>query len=419
MKRTAAVLGFVVSLLLALPITAGAAEPNSLLPLEVEGKGVCYVNAEGVPVLFDDWSYASFFENGVAVVTQKDTGLEALINDRGEYVTPYMDTFILYDEWFPGITRVMIGGDTELCALYLREEQSLCPFDFIQLYPGGTADEPYAAVSKALGTYGYVDRYGNEVIPFVWDYEEPFSDGLAWVQNLESDMRSGYIDTTGQFVILPSDQWQSGFWFSEGLACVVGNDSCGFIDTSGILRIPVQYEDSTYYFSQGRAGVKLGGRWGFIDQDGTLIGTCEYLSVRNFSSDRAPVMTEQKLWGYVNLTGELCIDAKYVTGAAFDENGRAWVTEDGENYDMIDKDGNVLCTYQTHCYEGCELFPSHGIYYSIQDAEFFGVVDSDGNEIYPPVWDRVLFADDQFIYLEKDGVVCYGDYSGNIVLPKD
>ena len=87
---------------------------------------------------------------------------------------------------------------------------------------------------------------------------------------IEQNGRWGYINRTGQVVILP--QFEEAAAFSEGLAAVEANGKWGFVDENGKLVIEPQFSGA-YEFSEGLARVQVGGdkyglygKWGFIDQ---------------------------------------------------------------------------------------------------------------------------------------------------------
>ena len=97
-----------------------------------------------------------------------------------------------------------------------------------------------------------------------------FSDGLALVKK---DYKRGFIDTTGKLVI--PCEWDYAFFFSEGLADVEKDGKEGVIDTTGKLVIPCEWNDASS-LSEGLARVKKDGKYGFIDTTGKLIIPCEY-----------------------------------------------------------------------------------------------------------------------------------------------
>ncbi|MBQ8201028.1 MAG: WG repeat-containing protein [Clostridia bacterium] len=69
------------------------------------------------------------------------------------------------------------------------------------------AGDPWLAVSEdctwvgseLVGTWGYADEYGNEVLPAVYAWAEPFEGALARVRF--SDAEEGYINRAGEAVI--------------------------------------------------------------------------------------------------------------------------------------------------------------------------------------------------------------------------
>ena len=60
--------------------------------------------------------------------------------------------------------------------------------------------------------------------------------------------------------------------FYEGLACVMDdNEKWGFVDETGKVVIPYQWESATY-FNEGLAAVMdANDKWGFIDKTGKIV----------------------------------------------------------------------------------------------------------------------------------------------------
>ena len=63
--------------------------------------------------------------------------------------------------------------------------------------------------------------------------------------------------------------------FSEGLAVVKLGGMWSFIDKTGREVVPFKY-DAVYHFSEGLAAVKLDGKFGFIDKAGKEVVSCQY-----------------------------------------------------------------------------------------------------------------------------------------------
>lgn len=97
-----------------------------------------------------------------------------------------------------------------------------------------------------------------------------FCEGLCAVQTVEAGPW-GYIDTTGAWAIEP--RFDDGGSFSEGLAIVWQEGTCGYIDETGEVVIPIQYEIAGFGFSGGVALVGYGydGAPTYIGKTGRVI----------------------------------------------------------------------------------------------------------------------------------------------------
>ena len=104
------------------------------------------------------------------------------------------------------------------------------------------------------GRYGYSNKSGELVIPYIYEYAREFHDGLAYTKK---NGKRGYIDTTGNLVI--PDIYEQAHNFHDGLARVHKNGKLGYIDTTGNLVIPCIY-DEAYDFYDGWARIKKNGR---------------------------------------------------------------------------------------------------------------------------------------------------------------
>lgn len=113
--------------------------------------------------------------------------------------------------------------------------------------------------------------------------------------------RCGYIDKTGTLVI--PVQFQQGKPFSEGLAAVAVSNAWGFIDRSGRITIPCRYE-AVDQFSEGMAVVRIEGRFGYIDTNGNMVITTRFSNAYGFRDGiaRATIGNE---WVYINRHGSL------------------------------------------------------------------------------------------------------------------
>ncbi len=89
------------------------------------------------------------------------------------------------------------------------------------------------ASTKRNGKYGFVDRTGKTVIPFVYEYADDFSEGLAII---EKKGKFGYIDKKNNLVIpviYDSTDDPKQYLFKEGFAKVSKNGHQLLIDKNG------------------------------------------------------------------------------------------------------------------------------------------------------------------------------------------
>lgn len=185
---------------------------------------------------------------------------------------------------------------------------------------------------------GYIDRYGNEVIPLIFHDNNnswsDFSEGLAAVRT-ESGM--GYIDRYGNMVMPPI--FGLARPFSEGLA-VTDN---GVIDRHGevLFSLPAGVTWSANGFSEGRLAVMSRDGWGVIDTEGNVIVPFRYHSVGNFSEGFATVVEicDDRIWraGYIDRYGNALTPVMFDQAVRF-RNGQGHVRI-GDRWYWIDRDG--------------------------------------------------------------------------------
>lgn len=117
------------------------------------------------------------------------------------------------------------------------------------------------------GRWGYAGTDGTPVIPATLTEAHVFRHGLAAARTEDG---TGYIDTTGRFVIRP--QYAAAGWFApNGLAGVRMADSgrCGYIDRAGRTVVEPRFDGARPFGPDGAAPVRVGGLWGLIDEKGS------------------------------------------------------------------------------------------------------------------------------------------------------
>lgn len=99
--------------------------------------------------------------------------------------------------------------------------------------------EPYELILYADnqgGKWGFVDQFGKEQIPHIYDWANDFIDGYAAVCK---NNNWGIIDTSGNEVI--PFEYDGAYSFIDGLAPVFKDGKWGFIDINGDVKIPFKF----------------------------------------------------------------------------------------------------------------------------------------------------------------------------------
>jgi hypothetical protein len=129
----------------------------------------------------------------------------------------------------------------------------------------------------------------------------------------------------------------------EGMARIQINDQWGFVNRSGSLVIPPQF-DEVHDFSSGLAAARQNEQWGFIDPQGNWVIAPTWSNVRPFSDGLAAVEQNDR-WGYIDRTGAQVIAPTYRNAGDFINN--VSIVSQGYQKDlMINKNGQVIHTFQ-------------------------------------------------------------------------
>jgi len=243
--------------------------------------------------------------------------------------------------------------------------QIIQPFDTVDLTPYKTEFD-----FRLKRKWGFIDKEGNEIIPFMYDSVSPFSDGLArakfdnkWgvinIKNevvipfiydgiviyssfirVELDNKMGLIDKQNN-IIAPIIYDIIYGRIHKNIVIVKLDGKYGLIDNkTGKEVFPIKY-DNIHSFRGGLAVVRLNNKFGFVDKDGNLVVPIIYSWAYDFREGLARVRYDGK-WGFVDTTGNLVIPIIYdnVLNDGFDK-GRARVKL-GDQWISIDKNSNKI-----------------------------------------------------------------------------
>ncbi|MCM3869783.1 MAG: WG repeat-containing protein [Pyrinomonadaceae bacterium] len=192
---------------------------------------------------------------------------------------------------------------------------------------------------------------------------------LAIIQN----GKMGFISRTGEIVIRPQFDTPSYLGvnqfseFSEGMAAVKLRGVIGYIDTSGQFVIVAQFKEGRK-FCEGMAAVRIGDRWGYINQRGAVVIAPQFKRAGDFSDGVAQVEAGGK-FGYMDKTGKFVIEPRFSRPQYPDfvdhgdfKDGVANVME-GRRHLMIDHTGKTVgkCVFDclTNFHDGMALIQGY------------------------------------------------------------
>ncbi len=296
-----------------------------------------FINTSGRVVIPFTYDYPASFSEGYAAVSVKDK--YGYIDKTGKTVVPFK--YDLSEPFHEGLAKVTVG---EKSGFIDKTGKELTPLKYDTV---GRFHEGFAAVrvgNGASGKCGYIDKASREVIPLKYYACNEFSEGLAHVRlpDASGHILDGFIDKSGAVALPFSRDYYVVFDFHEGLLAV--NDH--YEDKNGRTVLKPGH-DYLGEFSEGLAMVKINGKLGFIDKSGRLVipvqfqdpglKTCSLFS--EFREGFAAVMLNGNC-GFIDKTGKPITPFKYAFVDRFDR-GLAYVqlTKDGGEDGYIGRDG--------------------------------------------------------------------------------
>ncbi|MBQ8673119.1 MAG: SEL1-like repeat protein [Bacteroides sp.] len=211
--------------------------------------------------LYDDYSNDGFVEGMMAVTLKADA--------------PHFDSMPEGSDprdYAPKVGFVDENGHLAVPCIY--EDVTLYSMRFGYYFSNGLAAVIKRSDDGTTCGWGYIDKRGNEVIPFQYADTQPFSEGIAAVQEYYGAYWS-FIDKQNRQALPVSVYWAGAF--SEGLCAVVPDSTSngyGFMDRSGRMVIPARYSE-VRGFKNGTAAVFSPGHGyeaALIDRQGRLVG---------------------------------------------------------------------------------------------------------------------------------------------------
>jgi septum formation inhibitor MinC len=166
-----------------------------------------------------------------------------------------------------------------------------------------------------------VNALGEEIeVEISCNFIDVFSEGFAAITDKQGDV--GFIDTTGQVIpVQKGRKWASPF--VNGFAAVIDSfPHLKFINKAGKVvfwfkdalnrksKSDEPYDIYQHRFCEGFAAVKQKGKWGFIDTTGALVIPADYEQITPFSEGFAAVQKDRK-WYFINAQNQIVMQGDF------------------------------------------------------------------------------------------------------------
>lgn len=186
-------------------------------------------------------------------------------------------------------------------------------------------------VKAESGKWGYANAKGDMVIPAQYKNCNEFSpDGLAVV---EISSGNSIINTKGEIIPAEVQNFEiiAGIFgigskgYSNGLLAVRSGKKWGYLNTTGKIAIPLNYDYVTE-FNNGYATARIGGRFMVLDTKGAetaLLSKDNIDDIKHFSEGLAPIRSSNGLFGFANTKAETVIKVQFKSVGYF-SGGFAW-----------------------------------------------------------------------------------------------
>ncbi|WP_223608252.1 WG repeat-containing protein [Chryseobacterium sp. OSA05B] len=255
--------------------------------------------------------------------------------------------------------------------------------------------------------WGYIDKDSLVMIPFEYDFLNPFKDGVAYAKNNNKEF---FI--TKKNVRLKGDFEAVGI-FSEGLAPVKKNGEWGFIDNQANVVIPIQYDKVDCFRSSGLCAVTKNGKSGFINKVGREIIPVIYDEASQEMKDQNVIVKKNNKWAVFDNSGKQLSDFIYDSfkrayisdfskdvftrdESTFFENGAALV-EIGGKYKFIN--AKAQAAFPNNTFDSASVFDTfkNAI---VKKKGKFGMIKTDGTFKVPLEYDFINYFESNHAFSE-------------------
>jgi hypothetical protein len=256
----------------------GVADYSGLLIIPCEYDKISTYSGDRVIVQKDGEIFAVNRDNNrIALLKDEADRFLGRVSDFGNFASDRLPVLI-DGQWYRINGEFLLGN---------------AAFDWI-----GTHLNGYAA-AKVNGKWGVIDSGSTWLIPAEYDGIIMDELGRSYAQGAVFVKRESSVYLFVNGVQIDGFYEDARPFGNEGYAAVMRNGLWGFINTSGEVKIPFQFDDALS-FGQHLAAVQQGELWGYVSLRGEIAIEPMFLQAKSFANGNAPVLTERG-WRFIAL----------------------------------------------------------------------------------------------------------------------
>jgi len=336
-----------------------------LIPVKM-GNDFEYINAEGKIIINPQFSEATIFRNGLALVkTSSDKPQWGYIDEDGKFaITPNYKSATVFSDHLAWVvsengapTCIDTKGDIKF---------ALTNADEVRIFSNGLA-----AFKEINDTgkekWGFVDKSGKVKINAQFSDVGYFVNGKCPVSN--EDGKWGYIDGDGKLII--NYQFDDAASFVNGSAVVKSNGKAGLIDANGKYIVNPQFSEMRS--DGGLFLIKQDGKFGWTDKDGKIIINPQFSKAFPFTNGKLAAVESGKSFGFIDKEGKIAINPQFDLALPF--NGKLALVVSSNKIGFIDSEGKYAINpqFDNTSEDLVEYFQTGGSSFNNVKTDYFNI----------------------------------------------
>ncbi len=303
------------------------------------------------------------------------------------------------------------------------------------------------------GLYGFLNLNGIEVIPPKYDFASDFRNGVAMVSikgknfyinqkneqltrvsssiemeeakaKIVIDNKWGVATANGKIILPPVYDFIGIFNRDLPLESIRINDKWGLVDYKYNIIAPPKYDEEIIFDNEDLENdlipVKLNGKFGYINLNGTEVISPIYDFIGDFSRSSVERLKLDEKWGLINKKGIAITKMIYQYIDPFVDNF-ANATLNGKQI-LIDKSGNNIDINVSTVNRKSPVIRKYdrvlffqGDHAKVEHNGLWGLIDENGLELTPPIYQKIDFFYDKIAMVKKSGLWGYIDSLGKVI----